>query len=337
MKIVYFYNEDGEVVHVKNALGEQEVVFLKGTPADHPELRDDTVEVMCVFVNARVGKSVMDRFPKLRHIATRSTGFDHIDLAEAKARGITISSVPAYGQNTVAEFAFGLLLMLSRKLLECAACVRDEGLFSQTEKLRGFDLYGKTIGIVGTGRIGEYMIRQAKGFGMKVVAFDAFPKEALANELGFAYLSFEDLLAQSDVVSFHLPYMKETHHILNRGNIGKMKKGSIVVNTARGGLIETAALAQGLREDILAGVGLDVLEDELYVEDEGQLIFNENPKIEDLKITLENHFIIDHPHAIVTPHNAFNTTEAIERILDTTVENIKAFGRGETMNLVSMK
>lgn len=336
MKIIYFYNEDWEAAYARERLSSHEVSFLKGCMSDYPDLRDDQAEVLSVFVNSPVGKVEMDRLPNLKHIAARSTGFDHIDCGEAKSRNISVSSVPSYGENTVAEFAFGLLLMVSRRLYECVKKVQDEGLFSQ-EGLRGFDLKGKTIGIAGTGRIGAHMIRMAKGFDMKVVAWDAFPKESLAQELGFSYASsFDDLLAQSDIVSLHLPYMQETHHILNVDNISKMKKGSVLINSARGGLAETEALVKGLREGILRGVGLDVLEEEAFIEDETKLLFAPHPNEASLKTTLANHYLIEHPRAIIAPHNAFNTDEAIRRILDTATDNIQAFSRGEEKNIVKI-
>ncbi len=333
MKIVYFYNEDWEEDYVKERLPDHTINFLNGITTEHSNFRDEQAEILSVFVNSPVGKIELDRFPNLKHIVARSTGYDHIDCAEAAVRGITISNVPAYGENTVAEFAMALLLTVSRKIYPSIKKVQDEGLFSQVG-LRGFDLKGKTIGILGTGRIGVHMIRIAKGFDMNVIAFDAFPKESLAQELGFTYVSFEKLLIQSDIVSMHLPYMKETHHILNVDNIGKMKKGSIIINTARGGLIETEALVKGLREGILDGVGLDVLEEEGFIEDETRLLFGAHPSEGSLKTTLANHYLIDHPSAIITPHNAFNTVEAIHRILDTVTENIKAFSSGEEKNII---
>lgn len=333
MKITYFYNEDWEQGYVKERLPEQDITFLKGTTTDHTDLRDEGAEIVSIFVNSPCSKKELSQFPNLKHIATRSTGFDHIDKAEAQARGITVSYVPAYGENTVAEFAMGLLLTVSRKIYECVKRVQEEGLFSQ-EGLRGFDLKGKTIGILGTGRIGAHMIRMAKGFDMKVIAFDAFPKESLAQELGFTYMSLEDVLMQSDVVSVHLPYMPETHHILNKGNIMKMKKGSVLINSARGALIETEAIVAALQNETLAGVGLDVLEEESFLDDETKLLFAPHPNEESLKTTLENHYLIEHPRAIITPHNAFNTEEAIKRILDTTIENILAFSHGEKKNLI---
>lgn len=333
MKIIYFYNEEWETTYVKERIPEQEFVFLQGSTLDHPEATDSDAEILSVFVNSPVGKSEFDRFPKLRHVATRSTGFDHIDCKEAKERGITVSYVPAYGENTVAEFAMALLLTVSRKMYECVQKVQEEGLFSQVG-LRGFDLKGKTIGILGTGRIGVHMIRMAKGFDMKVIAFDAFPKDSLAEELGFTYASLDTVLAESDVISLHLPSMKETFHIINMESVKKMKKGSVLINTARGTLVETEALAYGLREGILLGVGLDVLEEEAFVEDEAKLLFAPHPNEESLKTTLVNHYLIDHPRAIIAPHNAFNTDEAIRRILDTATENMKSFERNQPINLI---
>ncbi len=333
MKVTYFYNEEWEEAYVKERLPEHEITFIKGTTQDHHGLRDDGAEIVSVFVNSQLSKKELDQFPNLKCVATRSTGFDHIDAAETKARGITVTYVPGYGENTVAEFAMGLLLTVSRKLYECIKKVQDEGLFSQ-EGLRGFDLKGKTIGILGTGRIGAHMIRMAKGFDMNVIAFDAFPKESLAQELGFTYKSLDEVLEQADVVSLHLPYMPETHHIVNKGNIMKMKKGSILINTARGALVETDALVHALQKGVLAGVGLDVLEEEAFVDDETKLLFGGHPHKDVLKTVLENHYLIEHPAAIITPHNAFNTVEAIKRILDTTIENINAFAHGESKNLI---
>ena len=333
MRIIYFYNEEVEMEYMKEKLVDHEVVFLKGTIGDHADFRDDTAEILSVFVNSQVGKPELDRFPNLKHIVTRSTGFDHINLAEVAVRDVTVSYVPGYGENTVAEFAFGLLLTVSRKLYESMKKVQDDGLFSQVG-LRGFDLKGRTIGVLGTGRIGAHVIRMAKGFDMNVIAFDVFPKEAMAKEYGFTYVAFDELLAQSDVVTVHLPYMKSTHHIINSENISKMKKGSVLINTARGGLVETTALVKGLKEGIILGVGLDVLEEEGYIEDETKLLFSAHPNEESLKTTLANHYLIDHPRAVITPHNAFNTDEAIKRILDTALENVSAFTKGEQKNLV---
>jgi len=185
-------------------------------------------------------------------IATRSTGFDHIDLKAAKEKNIPIAYVPGYGDNTVAEFAFGLILNLSRKIYTGFDQIRETGSFS-LEGLRGFDLNNKTIGIIGTGRIGRYMVKIAKGFGMKVIAFDVKPDENFAKEMSFQYLSLDDVLVQSDIISLHVPYMKETHHLINSQNISKIKKGALLINTSRGAVVETESLIRGLNEKNFRG------------------------------------------------------------------------------------
>lgn len=333
MRISYIFNEDWEKDFVAGKLPGHSFSFLNGPLQAHPDIRDEEAEILSVFVNSHVGATEMDRFPKLKFIAARSTGFDHIDIAEAHRRGITVSNVPSYGENTVAEFAFALLLALSRKIYDSYHRIAEKGSFSQ-DGLRGFDLKGKTLGIVGTGRIGRHVIRMAKGFEMNVVCYDPFPDHNLAQTLGFEYLSLDDLLSRSDIVTLHAPYNEHTHHLINMGNIGKIKRGAYIINTARGGLIETVALVKALEEKIVAGAGLDVLEEEGHMKDEMELLINPHPKEEELRTLLANHYFIDHPRVMVTPHNAFNTQEAIERILTTTIENIRAFASGIPINTV---
>ena len=323
MKVIYFGKEAWEEAYIKGKLPGAEVVFYLGPIAQYPDARDASAEVLSIFVNSPVGAAEMDRFPKLRLIATRSTGTDHIDAEEAKRRGIAVASVPGYGAPTVAEFAFALLLALSRKVCDAHKQVTETGSFSQSG-MTGFDLAGKTIGVVGCGKIGQHTACIAKGFGMKVLVCDAFKNDALAKEIGFAYAELPELLGASDVVSLHVPYIKETHHLINMQNISQIKKGAYLINTARGAVVETAALVKALEGGVLAGAGLDVLEEEGDMQDEMRLLSGAHPKEEELKVVLENHYLIDHPRVIITPHIAFDTREAIERILDTTVENIKS-------------
>jgi D-lactate dehydrogenase len=332
MNIAYIFNEEWEKDYIKNRLPEQSFSFIKAPLQDSNE-RDEQAEILSVFVNSHVGGDEMDRFPKLKFIATRSTGFDHIDCAEAARRGIIISSVPAYGENTVAEFAFALILALSRKIYDSYHRIAEKGSFSQ-DGLRGFDLKGRTIGIVGTGRIGRHTIRIAKGFEMNVIAYDPFPNNELAQTFGFGYCSLDDLLSRSDIITLHAPYNEHTHHLINMGNIEKIKRGAYIINTARGGLIETAALVKALKDGIVGGAGLDVLEEEGAMNDEAGLLVQPHPKEEELRTLLANHYFMEHPNVIMTPHNAFNTQEAIERILNTTIENIKAFAAGTPTNVV---
>ncbi len=334
MKIHYFSGEVWEEEYVKARLSNEEISFHEGPLAAFPDLADPEAEVLCMFIESKIGEDGMKRFPALKLIATRSTGYDHIDIAAAKARGIAVANVPFYGGNTVAEFTFALLLALSRRVIDADERVRDTGTFSH-DNLRGFDLAGKAIGIVGCGHIGVHVIRIANGFGMKVLAFDVTRNDELSRTLNFTYVSLPELLAASDIVSLHVPYNAHTHHLINRENISTFKKGAYLINTSRGAVIETNALVEALKSGIIAGAALDVLEEEGELNDEAALLTAPHPNEGAIKIALENHYLITHPRVIVTPHVAFNTTEAVERILNTTIENISAFASGSPTNIIT--
>lgn len=332
-KIAFFEVEGWEEPVLRSALPGAEL-YLTADPLDSEHLPVQTdFSVASVFVGSRVTAPVLEKLPQLKLVTTRSTGFDHIDATAAAARGVAVAYVPGYGDNTVAEMAFGLLLNLTRKIYQSIDQIKERGLFS-FEGLRGVDLAGRTMGVVGTGRIGRHVVKIAKGFEMNVLAYDPHPDEAFAAASGFAYRSLPDLLGESDVVSLHCPYNKDTHHIINRDNIGKMKKGSYLINTARGGLIETDALVWALQEEILAGAGLDVLEEEGEIKDEMHFLQKPHPRQEELRVLLENHVLMQMPNVLITPHNAFNSQEAMERILQTTIENIKSFLAGQPSNLL---
>jgi D-lactate dehydrogenase len=295
-----------------------EVTFETGAlSAEHLPAQKD-FDILGVFMDSSVNDATIAGLPDVKFIATLSTGFDHIDLKAAAARAIPISSVPAYGENTVAEFAFALILALSRKICQGSDRVKREGKFT-TEGLTGIDLAGKTLGVVGTGRIGKHAVRIGKGFGMNIVAYDVFHDDAFAKEMGFTYLSLGELLGQSDIITIHAPYLPSTHHLINTDNVGLIKKGAYLVNTARGAIVETAALLSALKSGQLSGAGLDVLEEE------GEMKAGNMDIMKDL---------LAMPNVIVTPHNAFNTKEAFLRILDTTIDNIVAYVNGAPINLV---
>ena len=334
MKIAYFYQEPWEEEYIRAALPDAEIAFYAGALEGGSSAGDADVEALSIFVNSEIGDAALARFPELKLIATRSTGFDHIDIAAAKKRGVVVSNVPFYGENTVAEFTFALLLSLSRKIETAHRRVVETGAFSQ-EGLRGFDLAGKTIGIVGGGHIGVRVARIARGFEMKVLVIDVHADEELARETGFSYVSLDEILAHSDIVTLHVPYNEHTHHLLNRESIKKMKRGSYLINTARGAVVETGALVEALAAGTLAGAALDVLEEEGDLSDELKLLGGPHPKADVLATMLANHYLIRHPRVIVTPHVAFNTAEAIMRILDVTIQNIKAFSRNTPENIVS--
>jgi D-lactate dehydrogenase len=291
-------------------------------------------EVVSVFVDSEINKNIIDLLEDTKFICTRSTGFDHIDRAYAKEKGILVSNVPSYGSRTVAEFTFALLLCLSRKIFQA----RHQTLISENlediESFQGVDMFRKTIGVVGTGKIGKNVIKIAKGFGMNVIAFDVRPDKEFASDEKFEYVSLEELLANSDVVTLHTPYMKETHHLINSSNIFKIKKGAFLINTARGELVETDALLKALVENHIAGAGLDVLESERQLKEEAELLSNSAEKIKDFKTLLQNHVLINMPQVVITPHIAFFSKEAVEEILKVTIQNIRSFISGDPENLV---
>jgi len=289
-------------------------------------------EVLVVFIYSQVNEQVLAKMPNLKYIATMSTGFDHIDLKACKKRGIKVSNVPYYGENTVAEHTFALIFALARRLPESIERTHT-GKFSP-EGLMGFDLKGKTIGLIGLGHIGEHVAKIAHGLEMKILAYDPKKDARLAKKYKIKYGTMDSLLKNSDIISLHAPYNEHTHHLINKDNIKKIKKGAYIINTSRGGLIDTEALLIALDKKIVAGAGLDVLEEEAFIKEEKELLARNFQSKCDLKTVLRGHTLIYDPRVIVTPHNAFNSKEALERILDTTSDNIKAFTKKKILNKV---
>ena len=328
MKIGFFELEGWEEEIVRQALPGHELFFSKEKVNEEqlPEPKD--LEGIVVFVNSKITAKVLDSLPNLKLVATNSTGFDHIDIEHCKAKGIRVAYVPGYGNNTVAEFAFGLILNLTRHIYTAIDNVKERDSFS-LDGLRGFDLMGRTLGVIGTGRIGRESIKIGLGFGMKVVAYDVFPNESAAKETGFTYLPLNELLAQSDVITLHCPLTDETKHIINAENIKLVKKGAYLVNTARGGLVETKAIVWGIQNGVLAGAGLDVLEEEGETKDEMKFFSEENAHEEVLRNVLANHVLMKMSNVLITPHMAFDSIEALKRILGTTLGNINGFLAGQ--------
>lgn len=337
MRIAFFaiksWEKDYLVQNVPVLISGMEAVFFDEVLNKDNVPADMNFEVLGIFVDSALDEEVLEKFPNLKMIVALSTGFDHIDLEYCRSKNIAVANVPSYGENTVAEYAFGLILTLSRKIFEAIDRLKETGRFDFSG-LQGFDLQGKTLGVVGTGRIGRHVIKIANGFEMKVVAYDIYQNQELAKELGFPYLPLPELLAQSDIVTIHVPYMKETHHLFNAETISQMKKGAYLINTSRGGVVETEVLIKALQSGHLAGAGLDVLEEETIMKDEPSSIAQGKSALENLKTVLANHVLIDMPNVIITPHNAFNSREASRRILDTTIGNLKAFMEGSQINIV---
>ncbi|MAG50851.1 hydroxyacid dehydrogenase [archaeon] len=331
-KIAFFEIKKWEEQYLKERLKNFELKFFEDglTKKNIDKVKD--FDAVSVFIYSKIDKELLERFSNLKLIVTRSTGFDHIELEGCKKGKITICNVPHYGENTVAEHTFALILALSRKIYESYEKVK-KGNFS-LEGLTGFDLKDKTIGIVGMGSIGRYVARIAKGFEMNILAYDVTKDLKFAKRFGLKYVGLNDLLKNSDIISLHVPYNKKTHHLINKNNLKLIKKGSILINTARGGIVETDTLLRGLSKRIFSGVGLDVLEEECFIKEEKQLLAKQFPKKYDLAVVLKNHILLTHENCIITPHNAFNSKEALIRILDTTILNIKFFFKGKKENIV---
>ncbi len=331
-KIAFFEVKPWEEEYLKNRFNDTDLTFFTDKLSVGNVSLVSTHQVISVFVDSQITREVLEKLPNVKMIATRSTGFDHIDAQACKEKGVTICTVPHYGENTVAEHTFALILDLSRKIYQSVDSVKKEGF--AISGLMGFDLKDKTIGIVGMGHIGQHVARIANGFEMNVLGYDAVEDKKLAKGLGFTYASLEELLKNSDIITLHVPLNEKTQHLINSQNISLIKRGAYLINTARGGIIETAALVDALGKGIIAGAGLDVLEEECFVKEEAHLLSKDFSDKCDIKTMLQNHILMDRKNVIITPHNAFNSREALERILETTVENIVAFTKGKTINNV---
>lgn len=290
-------------------------------------------EIVSTFIFSKGSKEVLEQLPALKMITTRSTGYDHIDLEHCKSKNITACNVPEYGSRTVAEYTFGLMLMLTRKLYP--AVMQSKECLFDTKVLQGTDLFGKTLGIIGLGRIGHEVLKIAKGFDMKLLVHTEYRHLVDEKEWGFEYGELDDVLSRSDIITLHLPLLPSTKHVLNKENITKIKRGAYLVNTARGGLIETEAILMGLEQGILAGVALDVLEEEKAITEEAAHGAGSNESEVDFKTVCQDHVLMHHPQVLVTPHNAFNTHEALVRILNTTAENVKKYIEGAPVHTVT--
>lgn len=332
-KTIFFEAEDWECETLQNMCCGDDIAMVKeplnmDTASAHAD-----VKIISSFISSKLNRSVLEKLPKLKFIATRSTGFDHIDCDYCNREGIAVANVPAYGEHTVAEHVFALLLALSRHIPEAVHRTR-QGNFT-FHGLEGFDLYGKTIGIIGTGHIGCCAAGIAKGFGMKVLAYDMRPQPDQAKALGFTYVEFSTLLAESDVISLHVPGALHTRHLLSDKEFATMKSGVVIINTARGPVIDVKALLHALSTGKVRAAGLHVLPQEPLIGEEAELLRNLFAENHDLQTLAIDHVLMHHKNVIVTPHSAFYTKEALEKILHMTVENIFAFLKGSPQNIVN--
>jgi D-lactate dehydrogenase len=293
-----------------------ELVFLE------PRLTPETAPLaegfpaVCVFVNDRVDRTVQEQLASggTRLIATRSAGYNHIDLLAANELALSVVRVPAYSPHAVAEHTAGLILTLNRKIHRAYNRVRD-GNFA-LDGLLGFDLHGRTVGIVGTGHIGAVLARIMKGFGCEILAYDPYPNPEV-EALGVRYLALDELVAQSDILTLHCPLTPETYHLIDEHLLEHAKPGMMLINTSRGALLDTPAVIEALKSGTIGYLGMDVYEEEegLFFEDLSNQVIRDDVFAR----------LLTFPNVVITGHQAFFTQEALERIAHTTLENITAF------------
>jgi len=306
------------------------VVWTEGMVTPDNARMYDNAEIISTDMSI-LSKAVLKQFKQLRLIAVRATGVDQIDLDYCSKQKITLCNVPAYAQNAVAEHVFALLLAVCRHIAEASRRTRKFN-FSWTG-IQAFELSGKTLAVIGTGAIGRNVAMIARGFGMETVAFDKFPDKAWATQNNVRYLPIEDALRMADVVTLHVPGAVETRDLISRKRFDIMKDGVVIINTSRGDVVDARALLRALSSGKVAAAGLDVLPGE-------NSLFREDARIRtlhgdrgDLETQLANHLLLQHPKVIVTPHCAFYTKEAAQRLMEATVGNIDAFIRGTPCNV----
>jgi D-lactate dehydrogenase len=329
MRIAFFGTKDydREFFDAANAERGHDLAYFEARLTADTALLARGFPAVCAFVNDALDRTVLETLAAqgTRLVALRSAGFNNVDLAAARDLGITVARVPAYSPHAVAEHAVGLILALDRKIHRAYARVR-EGNFSLSG-LVGFDLFGRTVGIVGTGKIGLAFARIMAGFGCKLLATDP-ARSAEAEALGVRFVELDELLARSDIVSLHCPLTPETHHLLDGRRLRLMKRGAMLINTGRGALVETRAVIDGLKSGHIGHLGLDVYEEEeaLFFEDRSQVVIQDDVFMR----------LLTFPNVIVTAHQGFFTREALHNIAETTLANVTAFesGRGE-LNVVA--
>ncbi len=303
--------DQDEIVYFESRLNAKNYFLVKG------------FEVVVAFVNDEINDKVINGMVDLgvKLLAMRSAGYNNVDIKCANERGLKVVRVPAYSPYAVAEHAMALILASVRKINH--SYVRTREFNFSLNGLVGFDLHQKTIGVVGTGKIGKVFIQICKGFSMKVLAYDPYPSK----DLDVEYVDFQTLCRKSDIISFHCPLTKDTRHLVNKETIEIMKDGVVIVNTSRGALVDAQALLQGIRSRKVGSAALDVYEEEagLFFEDQSEAVLDDDTLM----------LLISMPNVIVTSHQAFLTEEALKNIAQTTLDNIISFENGEKLvNLV---
>lgn len=309
---------DREFLDRANAEGRHDLIYLEARLDASTAAAAAGSQAVCAFVNDQLGAAVLRQLKALgvRHVVLRSAGFNQVDLATAQSLGLGVGRVPEYSPHAVAEHAVALVLTLNRKIHRAHARVR-EGNFA-LDGLLGFDLHGRTVGVVGTGRIGECFLRIMAGMGCRLLAFDPQPSPACL-ALGTRYLPLQELLAESDIVSLHCPLTPQTFHLIDAAALARMKPGAMLINTSRGAVIDTAAVIHVLKSGRVGSLGLDVYEEEadLFFHDLSAQVIRDDVFAR----------LLTFPNVVVTGHQGFFTEDALSAIARTTLENLDSFER----------
>ena len=308
-------------VQQRNNLGELDITYHQTRLELDTAVLADGYPAVCPFVCDDLSAPVIERLYQygVRLLALRSAGFNHVDLEACRAIGMRVTRVPAYSPHAVAEHSVCLLLALNRKIHRAYQRVKE--LNFSLDGLVGFDIHGKTIGVVGTGKIGAVFARIMSGFGAEVLAYDPYPNEEVASMPGLRYVTLEELAQRADIISLHCPLTPETHHIINPTRLAQMRKGVILINTSRGGLVDSKALINSLKDGTIGGAALDVYEEEegIFFSDLSESILQDD--------TLAR--LLTFPNVVITAHQAFLTKEALHNIAETTLRSVVEFKAGE--------
>lgn len=336
MNIVFFDVRDFETESLNDFCKKDgyNCQFISESLDENLQLTDEIkkADVISFFTFSRVTEDILKQFSNLKLIALRCVGFNNVDIDYCKKQGIQVLNSFGYGNVTVAEFAFGLILDVTRKISRAYMNLKNEHLDRDT--YAGYELSGKNIGIIGTGAIGAQVARIANGFGMKILAYDIYPKQELIEKYEVKYLPLEELLKESDIISLHAPLTDKNFHMLDEEKFKLMKPNAVIVNTARGELIDTKALYEALSKNQIFAAGLDVLEAENVLTKPDNIWDFDYLKGDTIKQTLINERLLRLHNVVVTPHIAYNTKEAEQRILNITFNNIEAFFEGKIQNSV---
>lgn len=325
MKISFFnaHRYEREAFEAANATFGHEIQYFE------PRLTAQTASLaagsraVCSFVSDRVDRPALEELRQVgvELIALRCAGYNHVDLESAAELGLPVVRVPEYSPYAVAEHAVALILSLNRKIYRAHARVR-EGNFA-LEGLVGSDLHGKTVGVVGTGKIGSVFARIMHGFGCRILAYDLYPSETLQKDLGAQYVSLEELYGESDIISLNVPLTPDTHHVINADSLSRMKRGVMLINTGRGALIDTKALIAALKTGHVGAAGLDV-----YEEEEGIFFADLSGEVLQDDVLAR---LMTFPNVLITAHQGFLTREALANIASTTLGNVSAFEQGKPL------